>query len=232
MDRHSWPRTAAALARLDQYVKDRGGTVIFSRGPAFENPALAGELEPVFWGSKGRDRVHLDVTAEGRSLSAFRTLGGGVNGLDDLPDLLDGRSPTDRKPLAATLAQAAGRDDGVPEPAIVHRRYGRGQVVSMGVEGLWRWGLNAKAEGVNSPFDRFWDQMILWLLAGRDFIPNRQFSFRPNSANILLGEKIYFHLTLRQPDPARNLRPRLHLPGRRRSRAGEHGPRWRWTRAG
>ena len=43
--------------------------------------------------------------------------------------------------------------------------------------------------------------MVLWLLAGRDFIPNRQFSFRPSSANILLGEKVYFRLCLRQPDP-------------------------------
>ena len=34
----------------------------------------------------------------------------------------------------------------------------------------------------------FDDQMLLWLLAERDFIPSRQFSFRPNSANILLGE--------------------------------------------
>ncbi len=197
VDRILGPEQAALL---DNYVKDRAGTVIFSRGPAFENPALAGELEPVIWGSKGRDRIRLEVTAEGRSLSAFRTLGGGVNGLDDLPDLLDGRSPTVVKPLAATLAQAAGRDDGVPEPAMVHRPYGRGQVVSLGVEGLWRWGLNAKAEGVNSSFDRFWDQTILWLLAGRDFIPTRQFSFRPNSANIMIGEKIYFHLTMRQPN--------------------------------
>jgi len=73
--------------------------------------------------------------------------------------------------------------------------------MSIGVDGLWRWSLNAKVEGVNSPFDRFWDQLILWLLAGRDFIPNRQFSFRPNSANIMLGDKVYFHLVLRQPDP-------------------------------
>jgi hypothetical protein len=42
--------------------------------------------------------------------------------------------------------------------------------------------------------------MVLWLLAGRDFIPSRQYSFRPNSANILLGEKVYFHLVMRQPD--------------------------------
>lgn len=193
-------RSQAAL--LDQYVKDRGGTVIFSRGRAFEKSDVVSELQPVLWSEQGRERVHVDVTAEGGGVGAFRGLNEGNGGVDALPDLLDGRRATETKPLTATLALATGRDDSSPAAAIVHRRYGRGQVVSVGVEGLWRWGLNAKVKGFNAPFDRFWDQMILWLLAGRDFIPNKQFSFRPNSANIELGEKIYFRLTMRQPDPS------------------------------
>jgi hypothetical protein len=188
------------LALLDQYVSERGGTVVFSRGRAFTN-ASASELEPVLWGGKSRERVHLDVTAEGRGLSPFRVLNDGAGGLEALPDLLDGKTPQETKPLASTFAVATGRDDATAEAAIIHRRYGRGQVVSIGVAGLWRWAMGSKVEGANSPFDRFWDQMVLWLLAGRDFIPNRQYSFRPNSANILLGEKVYFHLVLRQPDP-------------------------------
>jgi hypothetical protein len=195
------PAGKGATNLLDQYVSDRGGTVVFSRGRAFSGSATS-DLEPVLWGEKSRDRVHLDATAEGRSLSPFRTLTDGGTGLENLPDLLDEKNPGETKPLTSTFAVAAGRDDATPEAAIVHRRFGRGQVVSMGVGGLWRWALNSKVEGANSPFDRFWDQMVLWLLAGRDFIPNRQFSFRPSSANILLGEKVYFRLVMRQPDPA------------------------------
>src|SRR5262249_13687290 len=45
---------------------------------------------------------------------------------------------------------------------------------------------------VNTLFDRFWDQMILWLMAGRDFLPTQQFSLRASSANVPLGEKIFF----------------------------------------
>jgi len=187
-------------ALLDQYVKDRGGTVIFSRGRAFQNSSAEG-LEPVLWSDKSRDHVHLDATAEGRGLSPFRVLNSDAGGLDALPDLVDEKIPGQMQPLTSTFAVASGRDDATPQPAIVHRRYGQGQVVSIGVDGLWRWSLNAKVEGANSPFDRFWDQMVLWLLAGRDFIPTRQFSFRPSSANILLGEKVYFRLVLRQPDP-------------------------------
>ncbi|HTA31645.1 MAG TPA: hypothetical protein VK731_14220, partial [Candidatus Cybelea sp.] len=176
---------------LDQYVNERGGTVIFSRGRAFAN-AAASQLEPILWGDTSRARVRLDVTAEGRALSPFRALNQGAGGLDALPELLDGKQPGPTQPLTSTFAIEAGPEDATPEAAIVHRRYGQGQVVSMGVAGLWRWALNSKVEGANSPFDYFWDQMVLWLLAGRDFIPSKQFSFRPNSANILLGEKVYF----------------------------------------
>ncbi len=193
--------TPAQVVLLDRYARDCSGTVIFGRGSAFVNPAAAGELEPVLWGDKAGARVRLDATAEGRNLGAFRALGEGAAGLETLPDLLSGRKAAVTKPLTSTLALAADREDGAAAPAVVHRRYGTGQVVSVGVEGFWRWGLNSKADGLNTPFDRFWDQMILWLLAGRDFIPSRQFSFRPNSANILLGEKVYFHVTMRQADP-------------------------------
>ena len=193
------PASDQSMALLDQYVSERGGTVIFSRGSAF-GKAAAGELEPVLWGGKTRDHVRLEATAEGRGLSPFRVLSDGEGGWDALPELVAGSSARETKPLTATFAMATGRDDTTPEAAMVHRRYGRGQVMSIGVDGLWRWALNAKVEGANSAFDRFWDQMILWLLAGRDFIPNRQYSFRPSSANILLGEDVYFRLVLRQPD--------------------------------
>ncbi|MGD1083131.1 MAG: hypothetical protein ABSA47_00105 [Verrucomicrobiota bacterium] len=189
----------APMGLLDQYVSEAGGTVIFSRGRAFAANS-ASDLEPVLWGGKSRDRVHLDVTAEGRAMSPFQVLNDAEGGLDALPDLLDAKTPSELKPLTSTFAVAAGRDDAGAQAAIIHRRFGRGQVVSIGVAGLWRWALASKVQGVNSPFDRFWDQMLLWLLAGRDFNPNRQVSFRLNSADILLGEKVYFRMALRQPN--------------------------------
>ena len=191
---------AAQVRLLDQFVRDRSGTVIFCRGAAFDDATLAGELSPVLWSLDARTHVRFDITPEGRSLSSLRSLSEGEAGGDNLPELIAGHAALHLEPLTATLATAATREDPLAAPAIVHRRIGRGQVVSIGVEGLWRWSLNSKVEGPNSPFDRFWDQTVLWLLAGRDFIPTRQFSFRPNSANIQLGEKILFRLTMRQPD--------------------------------
>jgi len=204
--------TPGEIKLLEGYVRDCSGSVIFARGSAFGNAPAGSELEPVLWGDKANGRLRLDATPEGRNVAAIGGLNAGAGGLEGLPDLLGGHKAAATKPLTSTLALAANRDEGGAAPAIVHRRYGSGQVVSLGVEGLWRWGLNAKAEGVNTPFDRFWDQMILWLLAGRDFIPSHQFSFRPNSANILLGEKVYFRVTMRQNDPSVKTVPiRLYL---------------------
>jgi len=193
--------TLGEIKLLEGYVRDCSGSVIFARGSAFGEASAGSDLEPVLWGEKANGRLRLDATPEGRNVAAIGGLNEGAGGLEGLPDLLGGHKAAATKPLTSTLALAANREEGAAAPAIVHRRYGSGQVVSLGVEGLWRWGLNAKAEGVNTPFDRFWDQMILWLLAGRDFIPSHQFSFRPNSANILLGEKVYFRVTMRQNDP-------------------------------
>ncbi len=174
---------------LDAYVAERNEALIFSRGKAFSTGSFKTKLEPVIWGESYKDHVRLGIGPDGRKLAAFRSLTPEGVGLDELPELVISRSPEDAKPLMATLAVSTSGSAQTPMPAVVHRRHGRGQVVSVGVDGLWRWGLTIKAEAPNTPFDRFWDQLILWLMAGRDFTPTRQYTFRPNSANVLLGEK-------------------------------------------
>ncbi len=186
---------------LEDYVKNRGGTVIFSRGRAFDGELAKNDLEPVIWDEDTvSEKVRLQVGREGQSVAPLRILSEQSGGMDSLPDLIAGRSVTEKKPLTATLATAQGANGVGPAPGIVQRRFGQGQVVSVGVDGLWRWAFNAKIEGVNTLFDRFWDQMILWLMAGRDFVPNQQFSLRTSSANILLGEKAYFRVVMRSAD--------------------------------
>jgi len=187
--------SADALRQLEDYVKNHGGTVVFSRGRAFgEN--TPNELEPVIWSAQPTEHVRLQVSREGQALAPFRAITGpGTE--DQVPELIAGYSVVEKQPLTATLAATQSAGGGDPTPGMVHRRLGDGQVLSVGVDGLWRWAFNAKVEGVNTLFDRFWDQMILWLMAGRDFLPTQQFSLRASSANIPLGEKIYFRAVIR-----------------------------------
>jgi hypothetical protein len=187
------------LRLLTEYVQTRSGTVIFSRGPAFQGALADNELEPVIWGDVTKERTRLQVSREGGG-SALRTLGGETGAVEGLPEMLSHREIKEKKSLTATLA-TAGPGSEAQAPALVHRRFGSGQIVSVGVEGLWRWGFNANVSGVYSAFDRFWDQLILWLLAGRDFTPASQYSFRTSTANVQLGEKAYFRVMLRAPVP-------------------------------
>jgi hypothetical protein len=187
------------LAALQEYVRDRGGVVIFSRGKAFAGDLSRNDLEPVIWENPASGQLRVQASREGQATAPFRTLAE-QGGVENLPKVVAGRKSTDKKTLTATLALGQNEDDGNTIPAIVHRRHGEGQVLSVGVDGLWRWGFNPKVDGPNNAFDRFWDQMILWLMAARDFVPTRQFSFRTSSANILLGEKVHFRLVMRAPD--------------------------------
>ncbi|MEW6306075.1 MAG: hypothetical protein AB1705_21570 [Verrucomicrobiota bacterium] len=189
------------LDALQTYVNELGGAVIFSRGKAFEGELADNELEPVVWDQTPAEQTRLQIGREGRALAPFRALAEQSGGTEGMPELIASRGIKEKKPLTAVLASAKDEASGQVTPAMVHRRYGRGQALSVGVDGLWRWAFNAKVEGNNTAFDRFWDQMLLWLMAARDVMPNRQFSLNTSAANLQLGEKAYFRLVMREPDP-------------------------------
>lgn len=186
---------------LVSFVKDHGGTVVFSRGQAFNGElAKVNELEPMQWVDKGSDHVKLQVGREGQLLSPFRVLTEDKGGVDALPPLLASRQISDRKTLAAMLANARDADTNTDSPAMIHRRVGRGQVLSVAVDGLWRWSFNPKVPATNNVFDRFWDQLVLWLVASGDSTPSLPFSLRSSTANLVLGSKMLFRLSVRNPD--------------------------------
>ena len=46
---------------------------------------------------------------------------------------------------------------------VVTQRFGQGKVTAIMTDSLWRWQLGPEA-GKAKPYDRFWKQMISWLL--------------------------------------------------------------------
>jgi uncharacterized membrane protein len=183
------------IAALGAYVREHGGTVIFARGKAYER---ADELDPVTWADSADGNVSLVVGQQSGSLPVLRALAQSIpGGLESMPRLLGARRIAGRKTLDAIVAEARDAGDAAAFPAIVYRHYGRGQVLSVAVDGLWRWGLNSKTTAANNLFDRIWDRLLVWLVAGSDFTPSQQYSFRANTANLPMGEKISLHLASR-----------------------------------
>lgn len=191
---------ARQLEALERCVDERGGVVIFARGDAVADGKLLSRLQPVTWGKLTRDAATIKPGPDGRSAPSMGLVVAATDGVDAPPALLGRRDAGETKPLAATLALAAGDGE---FPAFIHRRFGAGQVLSVGVDGLWRWAFNARTEQGNTLFDRFWDQTILWLVNSRDVAPGALYTFRANTANVLLGEKLHLRVVRRATDIGR-----------------------------
>lgn len=183
---------ANGLQAISKWVGDHGGIVIFSRGSAW-HPDIAGlsELEPIQWETSSARGVRLEITPQASSVPAFRLLREVADG-DSFPGVIAFPSGGAPKTLSATFSVA---DD--QSPAIVYRRFGSGQTLSLGVGNLWRWVFNPKAAYDNNAYDRFWDQLALWLLANGGTGPVTGYHFRAESANVPLGETVRLRLGAR-----------------------------------
>lgn len=55
-----------------------------------------------------------------------------------------------------------------------------------------------QSDGRSTVYDRFWDQMVLWLMAGRDFMPATAFTLHADTGNVPL-RRIGFRVHPRDP---------------------------------
>lgn len=173
------------IRAVETWVKDHGGVLVFSRGRAWPAAAnVAGELEPIDWDTRNARGARLEVTPQAGSVPAFRLLRE-VAAVDEFPEVISFPATGMPKTLATTFSV-----DEKQAPAVVYRRYGGGQTISLGVGNLWRWVFNPKAEYDNNAYDRFWDQLALWLLANGGVTPLEGYSLRADTSNLPLGESL------------------------------------------
>lgn len=174
---------------IDDWVKNHGGIVVFSRGLAWEGKDKSvSELSPIDWDTTQARGVRLQVTPQAASVAAFRLLRE-VAAADEFPEVISFPATGSPKTLATTFSVAEDQS-----PTVVYRRYGTGQSLSLGVGNLWRWVFNPRAEYDNNAYDRFWDQLALWLLSNGGITPVDGFSLRADTANLPLGETMHLRL--------------------------------------
>ena len=61
------------------------------------------------------------------------------------------------------LAERPADEDGESEPVLVVHRYGKGRVGALATASTWRWQMLNEAD--DTSHDRFWRQMVRWLVA-------------------------------------------------------------------
>lgn len=190
---------------LNTWVRDHSGLVIFSRGKAWSGEAgAAAELEPINWSTETPRGTRLEITPQAGSVPAFKLLRE-VADADEFPEVISFHADGSPKSLAATFSVT-----GEKSPAVVYRRYGNGQTLSLGVANLWRWVFNPKADYDNNAYDRFWDQLTLWLLANGGISPVKGYDLRPDSSNVALGETVRLRFSSHGVEPPATP-PVIHL---------------------
>ena len=182
------------LKALEKWVDEESGIVLFSRGRAWSGTAQS-DLEPIEWSNDSLNETQVEITTSGIEIPPFRLLHTRA-GEEDLPDVIAYEAYGKPKTLASPYGQTDSNS-----PAIVYRRLGSGQTLSLGLAKLWNWVFNGKTEFDNNLYDLFWDQLVLWLLANDGVSPGSDYALQANTANLPLGDPITFTLHYNGKDP-------------------------------
>ncbi len=207
--------TSKDLSLLQDYVIERGGSVVFFRGKPYTlaSPQLA-RLEPVTWGEGAVHDVHFDLTGEGKSHPMFNYAAHASPGdviVRELPGMTSITRVDDQRSLAVVLAQTEDDRNGQPMATVAYHRYGKGKVMSIGAAGLWQWGfLPESLQAYDDIHTRFWSQMIRWLISDSEFLPGQDISFVVDRHTYEPGEMVRLALNAKLVDRAR-FRPRIEL---------------------
>ena len=117
-------------------------------------------------------------------------------------------------PAAETLVTADTPNG--PVPVVVTQRFGQGKVTAILTDSLWRWQLGPES-GKAKPYDRFWTQMISWLLPREEALDGMRLELFADRDQLFLGESIELHARLgseNAPKPD-SVEAKITLPDKR-----------------
>jgi uncharacterized membrane protein len=122
------------------------------------------------------------LTDEGRAHPVFKGEGTVWDALPPVLTVFPGAAVTRGGTVLATAQTPEGA-----QPLVAVQRYGQGKVVVLLTESLWRWSL---APGEDSPYQRFWNQLLNWLSPEQEKLAAFEVDIFGNLSNLYLGEGI------------------------------------------
>jgi hypothetical protein len=195
--------TRENLGALKEFLRERGGGLIFTRGKPYagEQPELE-PLEPLSWGPEWSQSYIWQPTPAGEASGLF---GERLPGRNDpvwarLPELSHAWQATRPKLFAQVLAEgvsvAGGRTNRVP--VVVAQRFGKGQVVVVNSDDLWQWDFFPKFEGASALYRDFWLQLITWAAVYAEFLPGHDWALHLSEPVADAGQPVRVRLASRQ----------------------------------
>ena len=199
---------------LADFVTQRGGALILSRGPAFDITTQSGQeankltesLLPVRWGQSVVRGLRLELTESGRShplVSRTRFTDDTV--LTELPDMLAATQIEGDKAASVVLLRQTPYATSTPMAAVAHMNVGKGKVLAVLGEGLWRWAfLPSGRREYDTVFQTFWAGAIRWLVGRGEFLPGQSVSMNLSRLAVEPDEPLVISIGTRYLEPGDN----------------------------
>ena len=189
---------------LRNFVVHQGGTVLFSRGKPYHGKfAELSEFEPVTWGDPIEQTFRLQPTQDGVREGIFGEL---LPGPDDgvwgsLPLLSDSHRVSRLKPFTKILANGILTTSAKESefPVLIARRLGKGLVLTLNADGLWKWDFfpDAQQESGENMYQETWTQLIYWAATFSEFLPGQDYAIQLGKTAVGAGEPVRATVTYR-----------------------------------
>lgn len=222
---------ATTVSLLGDFVMRRGGAIVFARGQAYDPDTPLGRqmgrdlavIEPVVWGHGYLHNMALSLTADGRTSPCFRFTSltqdpadavSRMPGFSVMPVVEREKVSTIVQARVAPPGAAAGAGPARGQPGIVQMKCGRGRVMALLGEGLWRWSLLAPdMKAYDSVYDEFWSNTIRTLAMDSDFLPGQTVCLKTERSSVRLGDTVRLEAAFKTaPPPGQALKITLTGP--------------------
>ena len=183
---------AARAKNLVKFVEEGGSLILLGGARGWNAGGLTetelGKMLPVRSGSvrtlEGDKPYPVKLSEAARAHPAFA---GDAALWQNIPPILSLFTGFSLSPGAETLVSAETPSG--PQPVVATQRFGQGKVTAILTDSLWRWQLGPEA-GKARPYERFWTQLISWLLPRQETLEGMKLEFFSDREQIFLGESI------------------------------------------
>ncbi len=207
----------SGIRALKTYVRDYGGSIIFSRGKPYhdEFPELD-LLQPVVWGSLMDRDIRWQLTREGENSRLFGYLSSLIHerGLNSVPIASRAFHCPEVKPFSRVLIQGTagiGKSaKSLTVPILIQQRLGRGMLAAVNADGLWQRDFFPGSSKESDFYHQFWNRVVQWAAIHGDYLPGRNFGMRLSQTFADPGEQMKVTIKARKK-PERDVTPELRI---------------------
>jgi len=203
---------------LKSYIRDFGGAVLFARGKPYSGTWRGlHAIEPVVWGEMISSPFQWTPDTAGEACGLFGEMLPGMENpiWGELPSVDRAfRCPELRSFAEVLVSGKTSSMNGVDIPVLISRKIGKGIVLAVNSEGLWKWDFFPLKGKTGDFYRNFWTQLVFWTVKYSDFLPNQDFSLNLSKGIVKPGEDVVVLVNSRRKvNPAQKINVKISRGG-------------------